>query len=337
MLLKPSHIIFCLLFFTIFITCKKNDNAKISEIDNLKSQTEVQNLIRKNFKDLSKYEVKKIQDFKRNDFVCEANVKLADELGVNESFYRTDFDKNGFTDLLIIGDDFSCYGGMDESCSFRPIVLLNFGNEKYKIVNISQNFDDYYTPKIVSKNGQNLLEIYRTRIKDWENKITYKNPQKQILAYKFDDFIEYNSNNQNYIPIQKIEFSTSGCYGTCPVFDLEINQNQDAKFIAKQFNFNKELETWSDKNEGTFQTKIKDKDFNTLIKLLAYIDFPQLENNYSVNWTDDQTVELKIIYSSGKIKTISDYGASGSYGLKKVYKLLFDLRQNQNWKKIDEK
>ena len=56
-----------------------------------------------------------------------------------------------------------------------------------------------------------------------------------------------------------------------------------------------------------------------------------------VNWTDDQTVELKIIYSSGKIKTISDYGASGSYGLKKVYKLLFDLRQNQNWKKIDEK
>ena len=81
----------------------------------------------------------------------------------------------------------------------------------------------------------------------------------------------------------------------------------------------------------------KSGDFAQRVKLLAYIDFPQLENNYSVNWTDDQTVELKIIYSSGKIKTISDYGASGSYGLKKVYKLLFDLRQNQNWKKIDEK
>lgn len=327
--------LFSFLIFTIILSCKENGNIKTSEIDHITTPLEVQNLIRKNFKDLTKYEVKSIQDFKREDFECQTNVKLADELDIDESFYKTDFDNNGFTDLLVIGDDYTCLGSLDQSCSYHPIVIMNFGHQKYKIANISKSHNDYFVPKITDKDGQKLLEINNSRIIDWKKKIVAKNPQKQILAFRFGDFIEYNSNTQNYIPIEKIEFSTTGCFGTCPIFDLEINQNREAKFIAKQFNFNDDMEIWSEKNEGTFKTKLQNEDFEMLIKTLEYIDFPKLEDNYAVNWTDDQTVNLKITYSSGKIKTISDYGASGTYGLKKIYKILFDIRKNQSWVKID--
>lgn len=324
--------------FLIFISafgCKENENIKTSEIDSIENQLEVQNLIRKNFKDLLQYEVKRIQNFKRYDLMCQANVKLADELDVEESFYKADFDNNGYTDLLVIGDDHTCFEGQNQSCSYTPLVILNLSNKKYKIARISQKFDDYFVPKITNKNGQVLLEINRAQIADWKKKTVSKDPQKQILAFKHDAFIEYNSNDKNYIPIQKIEFSTDGCYGTCPVFDLEISKNQEAKFIAKNFNFNEKMEEWSTKNEGTFRTKIKNKDFDILIKTLEYIDFPELKDRYSVDWTDDQTVTLRITYANRKVKIINDYGACGTYGLIRVYNLLFDLRKNQNWIKIE--
>jgi hypothetical protein len=51
-----------------------------------------------------------------------------------------------------------------------------------------------------------------------------------------------------------------------------------------------------------------------------------------VGWTDDQTCTLKITYDNGKTKTITDYGKIGTYGLNRVYSILFSLRQNQKWK-----
>jgi hypothetical protein len=60
-------------------------------------------------------------------------------------------------------------------------------------------------------------------------------------------------------------------------------------------------------------------------------DFETLQDNYAVNWTDDQTAKLKITYDNGKVKSIRDYGLLGTYGLDRVYQLLFELRENQKW------
>lgn len=328
------------IFFSFLGSCQNLDSNKNSEIDMLSSDTEIQNFIQKNFKNLRNYKVQKIQDFKSVDFAFQSNKKLADELGVDESFYKADFDKNGLPDLLVIGDNFSC-NNSSGSCSFTPIIIMNFGEKKYSVIDIPSNFHDKFTPKIVNVNGEDLLEIYRPENLEWKNEKPSKNPKKQVLTYKFGDFIEYSSNKNNYIPIKKIELSTNGCFGTCPIFDMEISQDKSAKFVAKHFNFKESEdafgleEDWS-KEEGIFETKIKEKDFNNLIKLLEYVDFPQLENFYSVNWTDDQTVTLKITYGNNKVKKIEDYGAVGTYGLRKVYKTLFDFRKNQNWEKVKE-
>lgn len=325
----------CLFFISSFLfvlSCsKEHQTLHKTEIDGLKSDQEVQAFIRKTDSAFKNYEVKKIADFTTNDIVFFENKKLAEKLNVNESFYKTDFDNNGYTDLLILGDNHTCFEAANQSCSYTPIALMNFGNNNYEIVRFTQGFNDIITPKIKKINSKYLLQIYRPVLKDWEQRIFEKEPSVKILEFKFDEFIEYNSNEKNYIPIKKIEFSTSGCFGTCPIFRMTIDQNRNATFIAEHFNFSDDMEGWSENIEGKFHTVIDQKNFKKLIGTLQYIDFPSLKDNYSVDWTDDETVNLKITYSDNKVKTINDYGAIGTYGLKNVYGQLYKLRKNQKW------
>jgi hypothetical protein len=86
------------------------------------------------------------------------------------------------------------------------------------------------------------------------------------------------------------------------------------------------------KKKGKFKGKILQANYDELIGLLNYLDFPSLKDSYAVNWTDDQTSVLKITYNNGKVKEIKDYGLIGTLGLSRVYSILFDLRENQQWK-----
>jgi len=45
----------------------------------------------------------------------------------------------------------------------------------------------------------------------------------------------------------------------------------------------------------------------------------ELKNNYSVNWTDDQTSTLTIIFKDHSRKVIRDYGMQGTFGLSAMY------------------
>ena len=57
-----------------------------------------------------------------------------------------------------------------------------------------------------------------------------------------------------------------------------------------------------------------------------------VKEKYAVNWSDDQTSILTITYDGGKTKTIKDYGLVGTFGLNRVYDLIFKLRDNQQWR-----
>ena len=59
------------------------------------------------------------------------------------------------------------------------------------------------------------------------------------------------------------------------------------------------------------------------------------KQDYYVDWTDDQDCTLKVVYDNNKVKEVRDYGLIGTFGLKKLYQQLFELRFNQDWKKIN--
>ena len=284
------------------------------KIDNLKTEKEVENFV-KSF-DRKRYErftISKIQDIKnrygeKNNF-CK---KIADSLNITKSFYKADFDQNGLTDILVIGKYYD----------FNIFVAMDFGKDSLKLYTLTRrSFQNCVVPEISKIGDKTVINYYD----DSEpNEII-----KKVLVYKFGDFIEYNNNPKEY-NIEKIEYQTTMCYGTCPKFSITIDKNKNGTFDAQNYN---RKERKRKEIKGEFTTTIKEEDYNSVIELLNYIDFPNLKDNYAVGWTDDQSCTLKITYDNGKIKEIKDYGLIGTFGLNRLYNLMFDLRFSQEWKR----
>jgi len=319
----------------VFASCKNETeftktSSIPSEVDRLKNKSEIEKFIQKSDTNYQKYELKNLQDFDRSHYNDSINKILANKLNVKTNYTKVDFDNNGYTDLLAIGDNHTCFGEGEKSCSFSPIVVMNYGENKTKIFPINLEWNKSIVPKVEYINSQPFLVVYKQNLVDWQKKVYSES--KTILTFKFDDFIEYNKNPKKN-KITKIEFNTSGCYGTCPVYKLTLNKDSLSIFNAQYYNFNKNREITYGKEEGVFSTKINKMEFDKLEELINYCDFENLNKEYSVMHTDDQTGDLKITFNNGKVKTISDYGMIGTYGLKILYKKLAELRFNEKWKR----
>ncbi len=344
--------VFLLTIILISQLCFSQGRA-LSEIDNLRTDSEVESFVRNSKFDTSdrysKFILKTIQSF-TGGFTGINNrlKKAADSLGVTKSFYKGDFDHNGLTDLIFIGDDQSCQGVSSDthetySCDSSINLLLDFGKH-YKLTSVNPTYFDFAVPVVLNIHGKDYLKVITEEIEEDLYSDRYATSHKlvsKILDYQFDGLVEYNPNPSHH-SIQKIEFKTDMCYGTCPVFTLELNKSGLSKFIAENYNFFKrddpDFEKKSHKafkkGEGNFETKMKEADFQNLENLLNYLNFTELKEHYAVNWTDSQTANLVITYDDGKIKKVEDYGLSGTYSLKVLYNLLFDVRFNQDWKKV---
>jgi hypothetical protein len=325
--LRTIFLIFILSFF--FNSCKKEEifvKAKIipSKIDNISSNSEIEGLIHVLDTNFKKFKLRSIQNYGGDD-MDSLILQTAIKLKINKSFYKEDFDNNGYTDLLVIGGDEKCSSSTGKPCDFCSFVVMNYGN-RFKIATINKTFfTNSFVPLITHINSKPILLVYNVETK-FKKKFVQE-VSTDTLQFKFDNFIEYNDDNKEFI-IEKIEYATSGCYGTCPVFRIDINKDRQSNFNADTFNFS---EIYSEKIEGRFKTSITEQKYNEIISLLNYLNFPDLDNNYDVRCTDLASCTIKITYNGGKVKTISDYGKFGTYGLKLLYHKLSDLRFNQKW------
>jgi hypothetical protein len=272
-----------------------------NKIDDLKSDIDVQKFLKKKVRNLKDFYVVSIEDL----YISENGRKIADSLKV-KTWEKVDFDNNGETDLLVNG----IWDGRN-----NLIAIMANGNKFYFHSFNKGLITKQFFPKIETINNITTLSLFEICEFCLEKELTNKK-----LIFKYGSFIEPNYNAKKY-NIEKIEYSTTMCFGTCPVFKLMINSNKSITYIAEQYN---DL-------QGEFNSIIKTEDYNSIIDLLNYIDFPSLKNNYEVNWTDDQACELRITYNNGKTKIISDYGKIGTYGLIRIYNKMFRLRGIQDW------
>lgn len=324
------NIIFVVFIFS-FVNCKSETEnisdlnvetkefypKKLTGIDSLKTDQQIENLVNRLLgNENHPFLIRKISEFKENPHYNYCG-KIADSLGINKAFYKGDFDGNQLTDLLVIGDYYD----------FAIFTVLNYGNDSLNLGQLNRDhFPDCAFPKI---KNDSIIEYYYQSYNGFAKKDKL---EKKLLVYKFNDFIELNENPIEH-QITKIEFETSSCFGTCPVFKFTLYQNQSSEFKAIAYNFNDDWKNIIPEGEGIFKAILKKENWNELIEILNYSDFENLEESYAVNWTDDQTAILKVHYDNGKIKEIRDYGLIGTYGLSILYRELFELRNNQDWKK----
>jgi hypothetical protein len=222
--------------------------------------------------------------------------------GLQNKFSKVDLDGNGKIDLLIQANKFI-------------FAIFDKGNNKYITLPVSKKkYLDSEIVKIISTDKLPIIEVKINKI----NLSKSNTPIFEKIIFREDNFIEYNQNPQNY-EIEKIE-SYLVNYFVGEFYQITILSNKKIHLV-------KSTNTLRNESNSTMD----EEKYEYLVNLLNYIDFPNLENKYRANSTDQSTVYLKITYKNGKEKNISDYGMVGTLGLPKVYKILYDLFKNKKW------
>jgi hypothetical protein len=296
-----------------FYSCKEKVNQASGSlpnlIDSVTSEEQISHILYSQDKMYSNFKVNT-----NLKFPDAAYKRISDSLNV-KPWVKGDFDHNGLTDVLVMGD----YN------SDALICILAKGDNKYDVKSIVGPHQPILPVVRKTKESLDVIRYYYFKEQEYANWMIPRELVAKDLVYKFGNFIEV-SEHPNAHNIQKIEYETSGCFGTCPIFSLTIHSDRTALWYPDQFN-----KIHDKKMKGLFKTRITRDKFTEIIDLLNYIHFETLNDEYAVGWTDDQTGTIKITYDNGKTKNIQDYGLNGTLGLRKLHELLFDLRENQVW------
>ena len=160
----------------------------------------------------------------------------------------------------------------------------------------------FFGTKTKYKIVDDSLYILNPISKKWDaSKIVSVNSKK--LKLKFDEKVILELSKLNYKVNEKENFdkiiiSKSPCFGSCPINDIEINMNGEIYYYGTHYN----------SKNGYFKSKIKASEFNEIEKSLKKVNFLNLKDNYTANWTDDQEVSVTFVKDDKILKSVTDYG-----------------------------
>ena len=233
------------------------------------------------------------------------HIKIEKTNAIDFKFMQLDINKDGLTDLLINGiylyaiidkggqDDFEeqYIGGRHFNCQLLAIDTTS--KLPLFIVQKDNDYDNETDREIVFK-PDTLINLY-------------------------GGFIEYNPSPKP-IQFEQIKIMTSRCFGTCPIFEMTINKARKAILNAKEYN----------NLNGIYKSKVDETTFSNLVGLLSYLNLDSLKNSYAIGVTDNPSIDL-VIEANNSVKKIHDYGLEGTFGLKRLYSILYKLKHTQNW------
>lgn len=147
---------------------------------------------------------------------------------------------------------------------------------------------------------------------------TYQHARYGIL---YDVFLEDDA-YWPQMPFESISLERKGCYGECPVFKVVFHRGGRAEYVGTKYT----------PRQGTFQGEIGAYGYALLCSVLERMSFSYLEDSYAATWTDDETVVVEVVTSSGEKKSVSDYGRQAPPELF-AFQALFDrLTEKVAWR-----
>jgi hypothetical protein len=233
------------------------------------------------------------------------------------TFEKADFDRNGHTDLLFNG-----YGLLNTQTS---IVVLSFDKDSFLIKWIPNNHATVFATHLTKVDNESYISTLGFRYEYNQQQDTlYLTEKTDTLMYTLGDFIE-KAIPGNY-DIQQIKYRAMGAGSMFFPFSITIT-NDSITYSRPKFYA---LENITDSG-GIFTARLDPAIRSRIIGLLQHMNFPDLKDNYEPLATCNPFGKLHITYNNGKTKTISDTGLSGTYGLRLLHSLLWDLGSTQQW------
>lgn len=147
------------------------------------------------------------------------------------------------------------------------------------------------------------LKIFNPIEKSWNRyKIISISKDTLTLQKNKDYYLKYYKPTYKLNPnetFDKIIVSSSGCYGTCAIVSIEFNKNGDVLYLGEKYNT----------VNGYYTSKMPKSEFKSIEKSFKKVNINRLDNIYSANFTDGNTITVSFVRNNKIIKTISDYGS----------------------------
>lgn len=138
---------------------------------------------------------------------------------------------------------------------------------------------------------------------EWEFKWKFHRRIQDTLELGYNDTIIFKYKKLIYDleevnDFDQIVFSSSGCYGSCPIINISVDKNGYVLFQGEGYV----------KSLGFFATMIDEKTTNHIFEKFKRAKPLELLDVYAVEHTDNQSITTTFIKNGEIIKTIDDYG-----------------------------
>ena len=140
--------------------------------------------------------------------------------------------------------------------------------------------------------------------KNWDFKWRIKEQLTDTLILTRNDttFIKLKRiNDKKSNSFDQIIFSSSGCYGSCPIIDISINNKNKIYFQGEGYV----------KPLGFYESIIDSIKTDYIFSKFAKANIDSLKSDYAVGHTDDESITTTFVKNGKIIKTIHDYGKAG--------------------------
>lgn len=123
------------------------------------------------------------------------------------------------------------------------------------------------------------------------------------------------------LPFDSISIRRTGCFGSCPVYEMVLHRDGSAEFNAEAHL----------PKLGKFVGEAHLGLYGRLCYLIESSHFNEMSSSYRGNWTDDSTC-IVTVTSGAKVKAVSDYGGVGPIQLWAIQELLDTVKNETEWK-----
>ena len=196
---------------------------------------------------------------------------------------------------------------------------LNFQYQYYQ----SKPHTDNYDLKIITQTDSFI--IIQT-VSDFSRKFFKNQPSIK--------FIKQQYTIDKSIKLEKIIFHTTSCYGTCPTFHLQIDNNKKVKLFIEEVYIDNYIASKKDTNKmGYYIGSLKKTAYKKLEEYIQTCNLQTLEFK-DINGLDGSVITL-IIYYNGKKKYFKSMFPP--IVIDNLISYLYCICENNNFKKTTDK
>ena len=244
-------------------------------------------------------------------FICITGCQNSFDKDVYEEI-QGDWSKEFYTDTSVKDSDEpepDLFFEINNLYSFQKDTLYNSNHFGYYNQKMEENNYLGYKANFIIKDSVLLINtkieknIEFGKIKKYSNDTIYfknfmlvRDKTKQVYQNEFDAII----------------VTSSGCYGTCPIYNYRLEANGTIIYAGEKFT----------DIEGIYKGKIKKEYINYFKKALSKVDVKNLPDKYENSSTDGNYEEIVFIKNNKVIKKISFYMNDGPPKVKQLLDIL---------------